>query len=273
MRQTITESPYGGSVIKAYDLSGLRLVDGVYAVSTKVPSQAHEQAVFCIALKGLCKEVYAGKIRNYEGLTAEYLPPNQCHSLEFPFADTRAFSIDVAPSWLERAREYSLRIDHSVHVRGGPLSALMMRIYREFLETDYASPLAIQGLMLEILAEVSRERRELVDRQPPRWLAQAGELLRERFAERLTIAEVAAQVGVHPVHLSREFRRFHHCTIGEYIRRLRIERASRQLRQSQASLATIAVDAGFSDQSHFARTFKRLVGMTPAAYRAALTSH
>jgi AraC family transcriptional regulator len=270
---TIPESPFGGTVIKARQFSGLRLVDGVYSAKTKVPSHAHEQALFCIALKGTCDEVYAGKVRNYGGFTVEFLPSNHCHVLDFPLADTRAFSIDVAPYWLERAREYSLNLEHSVHSHKGHLSGLMMKVYREFLETDCASPLAIEGLTLEMLVEVSRRPTQVLNQKPQRWLMQADELLRERFCERVTITQLASEVGVHPVHLARQFRRFHGCTIGEYVRRLRIERACRQLQNSNHSLATISYEAGFSDQSHFSRTFKRLIGMTPAAYRATLSSH
>lgn len=260
-------------MIKAREFSGLRLVDGVYSAQTKVPSHAHDQALFCIALKGECNELYAGKVRTYEGFTVEFLPSNHCHALDFPFSDTRAFSIDIAPYWLERAREYSLSLEHSVHSHSGLLSGLLMKVYREFLESDCASPLAIEGLTLEMLAEVSRRPPQALDQKPQRWLVKAGEFLRERFCERVTITELASQVGVHPVHLAREFRRFHHCTIGEYVRRLRIERACRQLQNSNESLVEIACDAGFSDQSHFSRTFKRLIGMTPAAYRANFSSH
>jgi AraC family transcriptional regulator len=268
MDLSILESPFGGRVIRTREFSGLRLVDGVYSAETRVPTHSHQQAVFCIALKGGCSEIYAGKLREYEALTVEFLPSNQCHSLNFPRADTRAFSIDVATSWLERAHEYSLRLENSVYCHGGLLSGLMMKLYGEFLQPDGASHLAIEGLALEMLAEVSRRHVRLSDRTPPRWLAQAVELLRERFSERLTITHVAATVGVHPVHLAREFRRFHRCTIGEYIRQLRVERACRQLAASNEPLAAIASSVGFSDQSHFSRTFKRLIGVTPAAYRA-----
>jgi AraC family transcriptional regulator len=268
MDLSIRESPFGGRVISAREFSGLRLVDGVYSAETRVPTHSHQQAVFCIALKGTCSEIYAGKVREYGALTVEFLPSNQCHSLNFPGADTRAFSIDVAPSWLERAREYSLRLENSVHCHRGLLSGLMMKLYSEFLQFDCASHLAIEGLALEMLAEVSRRPVRLSDRTPPRWLAKAVELLREKFSERLTITQVATNVGVHPVHLAREFRRFNRCTIGEYIRQLRIERACIQLHGSDEPLAAIASSVGFSDQSHFSRTFKRLIGMTPARYRA-----
>ena len=126
---------------------------------------------------------------------------------------------------------------------------------------------------MEMFATVSRNQSNLPTRQPQRWLVHAVEFLRESFTEHLTLTQVASVVGVHPVYLAREFRRFHRCTVGEYVRRLRVERACRQLSSSNESLAMIAAGAGFSDQSHLSRTFKRLIGMTPAQYRANFDAH
>jgi AraC family transcriptional regulator len=264
-----TQGPlFHGRIIRTCEFAGLHLVDGVYSAKTKIPTHSHQEAVFCVGLTGMCHEIYAGELRQYEASTVEFLPANQCHSLEFPFADSRAFSIDIAAYWIERAREFSLRLDRAVHARGGLLSGLMMRIYGEFRQLDSASPVAIQGLTMEMFAAVSRGNSQRFDRRPHRWLAYAEEFLREHFTEHLSLAQVASAAGVHPVYLSREFRRFHGCTIGEYIRRLRVERARRQLSSSAESLATIAAGSGFADQSHFSRTFKHLVGMTPAQYRA-----
>jgi len=261
------ESSFSGGLIAAREVSGFQLLDGVYRSKTRLAKHSHEEAVLCIALKGVCRELFSGQVREYEPLTVQFLPSNQCHSLDFP-TDVRAFSVDVPTPWLKRAREYSLSLDTSVHRRGGLLSSLMIRLYKEFLQIDDASLLAMEGLTLEILAEVSRRQIKLSGRTPPRWLSRAVDLLRAQFSERITITQVAAAVHVHPVHLAREFRRFHECTIGEYIRRLRIERACLQLNCSDEPLAAIAISAGFSDQSHFSRNFKRQTGMTPAQYRA-----
>jgi AraC family transcriptional regulator len=273
MALRIPESAFRGQIIKACEFAGLRLIDGVYSAKTKVPTHSHQNAVFCVALRGVCSEVFAGKVRQYEAATVEFLPPDQCHSLDFPFSDTRAFSINIDTYWIERAREFSLQLDNSVHAHGGLLSGLMMKIYGEFRHLDSASPVAIQGLTMEMFAAVSRTQSKLTSRQPQRWLARAVEFLRDSFTEHLTIAEVASAASVHPVYLAREFRRFHGCTIGEYIRRLRVERACRQLSSSDESLAMIAAGAGFSDQSHFSRTFKRVMRMTPSHYRAHFHTH
>ena len=271
--EPIQEKSFPGDIIKTCEFAGLRLIDGIYSAKTKVPKHSHQNAVFCVALTGLCREVIAGKVRHYEASTVEFLPADQCHSLDFPFADTRAFSINIDASWIDRAREFSLRLDDSVYAHGGLLSGLIMKIYGEFRHLDTASPVAIQGLTMEMLAAVSRNHSNLAGRRPQRWLACVTEFLRESFTEHLTLEQIASAAGVHPVYLAREFRRFNGCTIGEYIRRLRVERARRLLSSSDESLATIAAGAGFSDQSHFSRTFKRLTGMTPAQYRANFDKH
>jgi AraC family transcriptional regulator len=72
---------------------------------------------------------------------------------------------------------------------------------------------------------------------------------------------------VHPVYLACAFRRHYRSTVGEYVRRLRVEFACRELSATRAPLAQVALAAGFADQSQFSRTFKRVVGLTPTEYR------
>jgi AraC family transcriptional regulator len=147
-----------------------------------------------------------------------------------------------------------------------------MKLYQEFRRTDAASSLAIEGLTLEMLAEILRRQTKTANGTPPVWLTKALELLHDQFSESLTIPYIAAAVGIHPVHFAREFRKLCRCTVGEYIRQLRIEDACRNLRTTDIPLATIATDTGFADQSHFSRTFKRLMRMTPAEYRRTFRS-
>jgi AraC family transcriptional regulator len=134
---------------------------------------------------------------------------------------------------------------------------------------DEASPLAIEGIALELLAEASRNQLDTAERSLPRWLSQAKEFLHAQFSETFTLESIAEAVGVHPVYLAREFRRHFDCTISEYVRRLRVECACRELTATDAPIVEIATANGFYDQSHFSRTFKRCTGLTPAEFRAA----
>ena len=81
------------------------------------------------------------------------------------------------------------------------------------------------------------------------------------------LAEIAGAAGVHRVHLSREFRRYFSTTVGEFLRRKRIEHACQLVSTTEMPLAEIAMTCGFSDQSHLARHFRHMLGTTPREFR------
>jgi AraC family transcriptional regulator len=159
--------------------------------------------------------------------------------------------------------------DRIAELRGCELTWLAWRLAGELRAEDAAAPLAAEGFALELLAATTRETRaERPHARPPAWLRAAEELLRARLAERIGLAELAETVGVHPAYLARAFRAHYGLSVGEYGRRLRLAWAAAELAGSETPLAEIAASAGFADQSHFTRVFRRHVGTTPARYRA-----
>jgi AraC family transcriptional regulator len=159
-------------------------------------------------------------------------------------------------------------MDEPVSFRRHQLVWLATRLRGEARRADEFSSLAVEGLMLEMVAGVARESARISDDEHPRWLRRAREILHDNFAERMSLSVIAETVGVHPVYLATAFRRRFGCSVGEYVRRLRVEFASREISGTDAPLADIALSAGFSHQAHFSRTFKRLTGLTPARYRS-----
>ena len=120
---------------------------------------------------------------------------------------------------------------------------------------------------MEILVALTRLGRPR-HRVPPAWLWRAQELLHARFSETVRLADVAREVAVHPAHLARVFKGQFGISVGSYVRRLRLDWAAVELERSDTSLAGVALTAGFADQSHFTRAFKRQLGITPSAFRA-----
>ena len=106
---------------------------------------------------------------------------------------------------------------------------------------------------------------------PPAWLEVIRARVHADFRGSLRVATLAAEVGVHPVHAARVFRRHYGRTITQYVHDLRIEHARRAIASGVWSLASIAYDNGFSDQAHFTRRFKERVGVSPGVYRALAT--
>ncbi len=128
-------------------------------------------------------------------------------------------------------------------------------------------PLAIEGVLLEILAESARAIGEGAGSNAPSWLRRVREAVEDSYLLAPSLAELASIAGVHPVHLSREFRKHYQSTIGEYIRKRRIEHASHLLANTETPLSEVALTCGFSDQSHFCAMFKTHTGLTPAKFR------
>jgi AraC family transcriptional regulator len=260
-----------GNPVKTHDVAGLILRDCLYGPNLKTPNHAHEYAHFGIVLQGALTEVYAGTSRVYQPSALVFHPSGEIHQNVFHTTGGRMFIVELTPEWMERARTYSTALNYSFDSHGGVLGQLAIKLHNEFREMDGISPLAIEGLALEMIAQAMRSTQP-AEHKPPRWLQQVKEILHAQFAEKPTIAGIAASVGVHPVHLMRTFNRHYHCTIGEYVCQLRVEYACQQISNPDLSLAEIALAAGFADQSHFARTFKRTIGVSPTAFRANLSA-
>ena len=257
-----------GELLKRDEVGGFVLTEYVYPPELKISKHLHEQVYFCIVLQGNYTETYGKKSRACGEQTVTFHPAGELHSDNFHKDGGRIFSVEIEPRWVERVGELSSILEYPESFCGGLLASLVVRIYKEFYEIDAASRLAIEGLSLEVIAEALRQSAALSPgRKAPRWLKQAREFLHDQFAEPHNMTEIADAVGVHPVHLAREFRKHYHQTVGEYIRRLRVEFACRLLSASDTPLIEIALAAGFSQQSHFTKTFKKLTGLTPYQYR------
>lgn len=267
----LDQEPATNLVTTRKEISGIVLEEVFDSAQSQIPQHSHHAAYFCIALSGNCTERFGTKTRICKPLSWGFFPAGEAHSFEIDSTESRSFGVDIGHRCLDRARDYSLNLNHSERSHGGLTAQTLMRLYSELHHTDDASPLAIEGLVLELLAAVARNQIKLEGRVSPRWLGRAEEYLRAHFSEHLNLVTVSAAVGVHPVHLARQFRKHYSCTAGDYVRRLRVEYACQELGKSGSSLAEIASAAGFSDQSHFSKVFRRLTGMTPAEYRAALS--
>lgn len=268
MTLKLSEGCFPAEIVGGVKAAEFTLTETAYAARHQLPKHSHERACFIVVLRGTFSEVYETRERACEPLTLIFRPAQEIHSDSFHEQGARCLNVEVDEQWLRRVGERSRVLADSADFRGGTFSQLAARLYREYRLMDEASPLAIEGLLLEVVAEATRRSMPSSSRHRPRWLTQAAEMIRAQFREPLTLAGIAAAVEAHPVHLSTVFHETYGCTIGEYTRRLRIEYACNELSGSDAPIIKIALAAGFYDQSHFSRTFKRHTGITPAVYRS-----
>ncbi|HEY2068169.1 MAG TPA: AraC family transcriptional regulator [Rhizomicrobium sp.] len=140
----------------------------------------------------------------------------------------------------------------------------MRRALREVAEwTGDSAPIA-EALCWELVGAANGAAPA---RSRPKWLTEACDYLRDNASASVDLRDVSRAMGVHPVHLTRTFRAFLRCTPGEYLRAWRLDRAASSLTEGLRSLAQIAFDNGFTDQSHLSRHFRRAYGVSPGEYR------
>jgi AraC family transcriptional regulator len=257
-----------GIALRSRDFGPFFLTERQYSPRTATPVHAHERALLCLVLDGAYEERHCRKVFACPRATTVFHAAREEHLERFAACGARSLIIELDTPWMEHTLQTAGAGRHSLVAHdGGVLRPIPAKLLTEFLRDDPESALMMGGLLAEILGELFRlERRES---RRPAWLDRAAELIQDTFPERLTLEKIAAEVNVHPVHLAQSFRRFHGCTVGDYLLRLRIEYACEQLARSDMPLIQIAITAGFADQSHFTRTFRRAVGVTPSEYRAA----
>ena len=251
-----------------FKLPGWLLTESLYPPHLKMAPHQHENAYFSIVLRGSYSENNRGKPRVCGPSTLVLHPEGNMHSVQFHGSPTRIFRVELKQMALEKVRQCSKVFDSPEQLSSASLSWLMTRLHKEFLEPDDVAPLSMEGLILDVLAEASRAVCKS-ERNCPLWLRRALEFLHENFNKPFCLSEIAAAADVHPAYLAREFRRRYRTTMGEYVRKLRVEAACLALSATDAPLSEIAASLGFSDQSHLGRHFRRLTGLTPAKYRAA----
>jgi len=142
---------------------------------------------------------------------------------------------------------------------------LAQNLGREVLRSDSWSALASHGLSLELL--VALRRHDDAERHRPAWLATVCAALREDRRRTWSLADIGRLVDVDPVRLSRTFRRCVGIGVGAYVRRLRVEEARRLIESGCGTIAEIADEVGFCDQSHLNRAFRESTGESPGEYR------
>jgi AraC family transcriptional regulator len=258
--------------VRRMQLSGYTVTEGIHQDGAELPWHHHENPTICFVLQGAFTEAWRGGSIICTSSTLKVTPAGERHCDHFSRGNVRGLLIEAQNALVAAIRPYSTILDERVSFNGGLVPAIAWRFYNEMLRRDAAAPLAMEGLLLELVAAASRLQDQNGVSGRPRWLEHAREQIHFDLAARPSLTGLAESVGVHPVTLARAFRRAFGCTVGEYVRSLRIEHATRQLADTDLPLAEIALAAGFSDQSHFSNLFRRHNGLSPFQFRRAVRS-
>jgi AraC family transcriptional regulator len=234
----------------------------------QVLTHTHQDAHFILVTGGVYVSA-AGRPPGSGETILVYNPPGTTHRDHFERGRGSFFAVSIKPAVAVGALAELSAPDEPLYVTGTRQRGTAMRIAAAC--ASGAEDLSLEALALELLGSVDR-RAQPQRAGTPAWLAAALELLYDRYRDDLTIAQIAASVGVHSVYLARTFRRHFGCSPGEFARFRRLERSAALLSGTRMPLVDVALNSGFADQSHFSRAFARCFGLPPREYRLLLSA-
>ena len=245
----------GTSGVRAIDAGRFSVSEVSFAPARRLRWHAHPHGCIAVVVEGAARKRLAGTERIADAGTVVTMPPEEPHEDVFGRDGARIVVVETDEG-----------MDEVTSFRDWTATHLALRIAGELADPDPLTPLAVEGLALE-LTVVSQ--RSPSPPRPAKWLEAVREILHERFLERPSAHEVALQVRV-PSHLARAFRAHYGDSLGGYARGLRLDWAAERLVRTDEPLAVLAADAGFVDQSHFTRAFKRRFDARALPQRAPL---
>ncbi|UII75728.1 AraC family transcriptional regulator [Flagellimonas sp. HMM57] len=180
-----------------------------------------------------------------------------------PQSISKSANIEIGRAFLKKHQLSEAIIKEAITKRPNA-KALILKIQNEMLTNDLNSHSSIESLVLELIT--NPEMKTFKD--TPKWVVVLRELLHDNWDKELSLDEIARIVQLHPITISKYFRKYFSCTLGEYKRMLKVEKSIELIKEFDKSLYEIAYDCNFSDQSHFIRNFKKATGFLPKNFRS-----
>lgn len=239
-----------------HESSGIIVRRVVDLSDARVPEHAHDWPVLSIfVLGGYLNRTEIGRC-SIDGPSAVLYRAGAAHrntALSFGFEQ---IEIEFDPSWLGRAPVPSAPVSHWIGGRAGSMARSL---------AQYCSGAISAAGIRAAIRQFMWAGRGAQERRLAPWVDVVSRRLRNDTS--LKVRELAQRVGLHPSWVGSAYRQATGEGLLEAATRFRIEHASRLLRETEQRYADVALEAGFYDQSHMNRSFRRLLRRLPTAVR------
>lgn len=218
--ERLTGGKFYGSVLGKQAVSGAIFTELSHSQPRKLPAHSHELPFFCLFFGGDYRGKNGHRDVQFRPFSFSFRPAGVPHQDEIGPRGARMFGIEVKRGWQRRMRDCSGDLGIAYDFEGGELVWLALKLYAETGTRLDTRDLQVESLVSELLGAVACKPEQCT--MAPFWVRRIKEKLNVEFRDRITMDDLAREGGVHPVHLSRVFRRFAGMGIGEYVHRLRI---------------------------------------------------
>lgn len=251
-----------GQIVKSYRADGAIISTAYYTVEEcSQGMHYHENPHLCFLLQG--SDVEIRNNLSYQRNTGDiyFYNAGEKHASVSRQGISKNINIEFGEKFLQKYRLSESQIAKAVQ-NNQDSRFYVLKIQQEILIGDDCSQPTIKSLLLNLV-----DSSKSLNENAPNWIKNLDELLNDRWNEPLTLEEIATAIGKYPTSVSKFFPKYFYCTLGEYLRKIRINKSIHFIKNTNLSLTEIAFYCGFADQSHFTRNFKKFTGFLPKEFR------
>jgi AraC family transcriptional regulator len=263
MASWLHKGQYSGKITEQKTADGL--LAGITSYSTdgcNPDFHCHENPHLILLLNG--GNVYNTRRKSAEKMAGDMLfyHSGEIHQTLPGTAFSKCINLEVEQTFLANYHVSEQMLQQAAGA-GANAKFLVLKMYKELLVNDALTHTSLQLLFLGLVGNTQKE-------MPPKpiWLAQVEALLHDEWDTVPSLETLSKAAGVHPVTISKYFTKYMGCTLGEYLRKIKVEKSMDFIRGGQDSLTEVATKCGFADQSHFIRNFKTYTGLLPKEFQA-----
>ena len=255
-----------GAIRGQFGTGAFTVTTVAHPVARVVPMHLHVHPFFSMLIRGRYRERFGRRHWDARPLGMVLRPPEAEHCDEIGPGGAVFLCVDVSREFWESMGRADIRIERGAF-ENRAMSATALRLLREVSDARPDAASVAEALIVELISEYTQEP-VVRGRARPRWIGRALEQLHQDPAA-ASLGAVARELDLHPVHVTRSFKRHVGTTLHRYLRELRLHRATQALLATDDSLAALADSHGFADQSHLTRELRRETGWSPGRLRCA----
>lgn len=257
----LNKGEYSGDILQMKEYNGIIASRTSYDKNYNSAFHYHENPHVTFIVQGGNLETKKGESNIRKSNDVMFYYAGEWHQTTPTDSNTKNLNLELDIDFLVNNNISENQIKEAV-TKNFDTSFYIMNMYSELLFNDSFTESSIHSILFKLVTEKNFKNYQSIS-----WCNQLKQILNDEWYVNHNLIDLALRIGVHPVTISKYFPKYFGCTMGSYMRRLRIFHSLKLIKSGNESLTEIAIRCGFADQSHFTRVFKSYTGFNPSSFR------
>ena len=266
----LKKGQYYGINKNIIQIDGLILTETEFIGNQNVDWHFHENVHFSYSLEGSCYQITKKEKHSVSEGVLIYHNSEDPHYNKSHSNYSRNFYLELEENWYDKLLVKRNLPEKIIDIKNPNIKIAIDKIYLESKINDSCSSIEIESNLINALDSLRDYGQIHIKYDRVNWVKKVKELIHDDPTVNFSLKEISNELSIHPVHLSRYFRKYFGQSFSEYIRSIKVHKVASLLKNKELSLIDICFLVGFYDQSQMSKHFKRVYKTTPLRYRKSI---